>query len=94
VKLVSNSVDIGYYVVPRIPTVVNLDFLDSEPLYFHSSSFSVILKRLSGHRSRHTTRTSQKINSVTDNLIVVPIDVYNLRITRLINRNYVTVRKK
>jgi hypothetical protein len=35
----------------RIPTAVNLSFLDPEPLLFHSSSFSVILTRL---RSRLT----------------------------------------
>jgi hypothetical protein len=43
----------------RIPTAVNLGFLDPEPLLFRSSSSSVILTRLSGHRSRPTT--SQKI---------------------------------
>jgi hypothetical protein len=43
----------------RIPTVVNLDFLDPDPLFFHSSSSSVILTRLSEPRSRLTT--SQKI---------------------------------
>jgi hypothetical protein len=32
----------------RIPTVLNLDFLDPEPLLFHSSSSSVILTRRSG----------------------------------------------
>jgi hypothetical protein len=37
----------------------NLDFLDPEPLLFHSSSSSVILTRLSGPRSRPTI--SQKI---------------------------------
>jgi hypothetical protein len=36
-------------------TALNLDFLDSEPLPFHSSSSSVILTRLSGPRSRPTT---------------------------------------
>jgi hypothetical protein len=30
------------------PTAVNLGFLDPEPLFFHSSSSSVILTRLSG----------------------------------------------
>jgi hypothetical protein len=39
----------------RIPTAINLDFLDPEPLLFHSSSSSVTLTRLSGHRSRPTT---------------------------------------
>jgi hypothetical protein len=43
----------------RIPTAIFLDFLDLEPLLFHSSSYSVILTRLSGPRSRPTT--SQKI---------------------------------
>jgi hypothetical protein len=43
----------------RIPTAVNLGFVDPEPLLFHSSSPSVILVRLSGPRSRPTT--SQKI---------------------------------
>jgi hypothetical protein len=42
----------------RIPTVVNLGFLDPEPLLFHSSSSSVILTRLSRPRSR--ANTSQK----------------------------------
>jgi hypothetical protein len=41
----------------RFPTAVN--FLDPEPLLFHSSSSSVILTRLSGPHSRPTT--SQKI---------------------------------
>jgi hypothetical protein len=40
-------------------TVVNLDFLDPEPLLFYSSSFSVILMRLSEPRSRPTI--SQKM---------------------------------
>jgi hypothetical protein len=44
---------------PRIPMAVNLDFLDPEPLLFHSSSSSVILTRLSGPRSRPAI--SQKI---------------------------------
>jgi hypothetical protein len=39
----------------RIPTAVNLSFLDPEPLIFHSTSSSVILMRLSGPRSRPTT---------------------------------------
>jgi hypothetical protein len=39
----------------RIPTGVNLVFLDPEPLLFHSSSSAVILTTLSGHRSRPTT---------------------------------------
>jgi hypothetical protein len=43
----------------RIPTDVNLDFLDLELLLFHSSSSSVTLTRLSGPPSRPTT--SQKI---------------------------------
>jgi hypothetical protein len=43
----------------QIPTAVNLHFLNPEPLYFHSSCFSVLLTRLSEHRSRPTT--SQKI---------------------------------
>jgi hypothetical protein len=47
------------WTVQRIPTAVNLDFLDPEQLLFHSSSSSVILTRLSGPRSRPTT--SQKI---------------------------------
>jgi hypothetical protein len=42
----------------RIPTAVNLNCLDAEPLLFHSSSSSIILTRLSGPRSRLTT--SQK----------------------------------
>jgi hypothetical protein len=40
-------------------SVFNLGVLDPETLLFHSSSSSVILTRLSGPRSRHTT--SQKI---------------------------------
>jgi hypothetical protein len=43
----------------RISTSVNLGFLDPEPLVFRSCSSSVLLTRLSGARSRHTT--SQKI---------------------------------
>jgi hypothetical protein len=43
----------------RFPTAVNLDFIDTEPLLLHSSSPSLILKRLNGPRSRPTT--SQKI---------------------------------
>jgi hypothetical protein len=35
----------------RIPTAVNLDFLDPEPPLFNSISSSVILKRLNGARS-------------------------------------------
>jgi hypothetical protein len=45
--------------VQRIPTAVNLDFLDPEPILFLSRSSSVILMRLSGPHSRPTT--SQKI---------------------------------
>jgi hypothetical protein len=41
------------------PTSVNIDFLDPEPLRFNSCSSSVIITRLSGHRSR--TTASQKI---------------------------------
>jgi hypothetical protein len=36
--------------VQRIPTAVNLSFLDPEPLLFRSSSSSVVLTRLSGPR--------------------------------------------
>jgi hypothetical protein len=43
----------------RIPTAVNLGFLDPEPLLSRSSSSSFIVTRLSGLRSRPTT--SQKI---------------------------------
>jgi hypothetical protein len=39
----------------RIPTAVNLDFLDPKPLLIHSSSSSFILPRLSGPRSRPST---------------------------------------
>jgi hypothetical protein len=35
----------------QIPRVINLGFLDPEPLLFHESSSSVILTRLSGPRS-------------------------------------------
>jgi hypothetical protein len=48
----------------RIPTAVNLDFLDPEPLLFHSSSSSVILTRLSKSLSRLTT--SQKSGSAAN----------------------------
>jgi hypothetical protein len=41
-----------YTSAQRIPTVVNLGFLDPEPLLFHSSSSSFILTRLSGSRSQ------------------------------------------
>jgi hypothetical protein len=41
--------------VQRIPMAVNLDFLDPEPLLFHSSSSPVIPKRLSGPCSMPTT---------------------------------------
>jgi hypothetical protein len=41
--------------VQRIPTAVNLDFMDPEPLLFHSFSSSVILTKLSGPLSRPTT---------------------------------------
>jgi hypothetical protein len=44
----------------RIPTTVNLDFLDPVPLHMHSSSYSFIINRLNGPRSRPTT-TSHKI---------------------------------
>jgi hypothetical protein len=39
----------------QIPTAVNLDFLNQEPLLFHSIGSSVILTRLGGPRSRPTT---------------------------------------
>jgi hypothetical protein len=39
----------------QIPVAVNLGFLDPEPLLFYSGSSLVILTRLSGPRSRHTT---------------------------------------
>jgi hypothetical protein len=39
----------------RIPMAVNLGFSRPEPLLFHSSSFSVVLTRLSGPRSRPPT---------------------------------------
>jgi hypothetical protein len=44
----------------RIPTAVNVDFLYSEQLLFHSSSSPVTLTRLSGPCYRPTT--SQKIS--------------------------------
>jgi hypothetical protein len=40
--------EVSAWSVQRIPTVVNLGFLDPEPLLFHSSSPSVFLTRLSG----------------------------------------------
>jgi hypothetical protein len=39
----------------RIPKAVNLDFLDPEPLLFHSSSSSVIFNEAEWTRSRRTT---------------------------------------
>jgi hypothetical protein len=46
-KLVPTFADRGYRVVSATdPTAVNLDFLDPEPLLFHSSSASAILTRL------------------------------------------------
>ena len=42
----------------RVPTAVNLCFLDRSRYFFYSSSSSIDLTRLSGPRSRHTT--SQK----------------------------------
>jgi hypothetical protein len=39
----------------RIPTAVNLRFLDPEALLFHSRSPSVILTRLCGPRYKTTT---------------------------------------
>jgi hypothetical protein len=47
------------WLAQRIPTAVNLCFLDPEQLLFHSSCSSVTLTRLSGPHSRRTT--SQKI---------------------------------
>ena len=41
--------------VQRVPTAVNLCFLDLEPLLFYSSSSSVDLTRLSRPSSRPTT---------------------------------------
>jgi hypothetical protein len=49
------------WLVQRIPTAVNLGFLDPETQIFHSNSSSVILTRLSGPRSRPNTSNSQKI---------------------------------
>jgi hypothetical protein len=43
----------------RIPTAVNLCFLDRSRYFFYSSSSSIDLTRLSGPRSRPTT--TQKI---------------------------------
>jgi hypothetical protein len=45
--------------VQRVPTAVKLDYVDPEPLLFHSGSSSIIPMRLSGPRSRLTA--SQKI---------------------------------
>jgi hypothetical protein len=54
-KLVPNlRIECVAWSAQRTPTAVNLGFLDPEPLLFHSISFSVILTRLSGHRSRPT----------------------------------------
>jgi hypothetical protein len=56
-KLVGEvSAKICAWSAQRIPTAVNLGFLDPKPLLIHSSSSSVILTRLSGPRSRHTTK--------------------------------------
>jgi len=48
----------------RVPTAVNLCFLDLEPLLFHSSSSSIDLTRLSEPRSR--PNTTQKSGSAGD----------------------------
>jgi hypothetical protein len=39
----------------KLPMAVNLDLLDPELLFSYSSSFSIILMRLSGIRSTPTT---------------------------------------
>jgi hypothetical protein len=46
--------------VQRIPTAVNIGFLDRRWLLFHSSTSSVILTRLRGPRSR-TTATQENL---------------------------------
>jgi hypothetical protein len=43
----------------RVPTAVNLCFLDLKPLLFCSSSSSIDLTRLSGPRSRPTKASSE-----------------------------------
>jgi hypothetical protein len=47
----------------RIPMAGSPDFLDPEPLLFHSGSYSVILTRLSGTRSTTTTSKKKKSHS-------------------------------
>jgi hypothetical protein len=52
-KLVPTSADRECRMVSAtVPAAINLDFLDPEPLLFHSDSSSVILTRLSGPHSR------------------------------------------
>jgi hypothetical protein len=59
-KLVRTFADRACCVVRATdPTAVNLDFLDSKPLVFISSSSSIILKRLSGPRSRPTKKKTK-----------------------------------
>jgi hypothetical protein len=47
----------------RIPTAVNLNFLDPESLLYHSSSSVVILTRIRGHRSGPTTSQKNLVSS-------------------------------
>jgi hypothetical protein len=54
-EIIVNFADSVAWSAQHIPTVVNLGFLDPEPLLFNSSSSSVIFTRLDGPRSRLTT---------------------------------------
>jgi hypothetical protein len=56
----------------RIPTAVNLEFLDPELLLFHSSSSSVILMRLSGPRSRSENLVASGIETGVSGSIASP----------------------
>jgi hypothetical protein len=53
------EVSANFWSAQRIPTAVNLCFLDRSRYFFYSSSSSIDLTRLSGPRSRPTT--TQKI---------------------------------
>jgi hypothetical protein len=50
------------WLAQRIPTAVNIGFLDPEPLLFHSDSSTVVLTRLSGPHSRPTTQKNMESN--------------------------------
>jgi hypothetical protein len=54
-KLVPTSADGCRVVSATDPKTVNLDFLDLEPLLFHSSSSLVIVTRLNGPFQTHSS---------------------------------------